>query len=114
MQEQYDDDQTSSPEESVRLIVDITPELSQGIKTVAAKNNLSVQEYVVYLLEQAVFPEKPPTKRPHRPLNREAVDRLLRHHEEMMRAHASEEFTDSVELLRQAREDRRRELEGDE
>ena len=44
MQEQHDDEQTVSSKEHVRFIVDITTELSQGIETATAENNLSVYE----------------------------------------------------------------------
>jgi hypothetical protein len=44
-------------------------------------------------------------------LNRAEVDDLLRYREEIRRAHPGQVFEDSVELLRQAREERTRELE---
>ena len=44
-------------------------------------------------------------------LNRAAVDRLLRTREAIMRAHPGQVFEDSVETLRQLREERTRELE---
>jgi hypothetical protein len=109
VQHQYDDDEQSSPEEP--FIIDLVPELKRRIRAAAAENGLSVQEYLERLLDQTVPGEKTATQRPRRPLNREAVERLLQHHEERQRAHAGEEFSDSVELLRQAREERTRELE---
>ena len=47
----------------------------------------------------------------HQRLNREAVEELKRYREEIKRAHPGQVFEDSVELLRQAREERTRELE---
>lgn len=111
LQHQYDDDQPGRPKKRSRLIIDIVPELRRRIKVAAAENDLSIQEYVGRILEQAVPPEKPPLKREHRPLNKAAVEDLLRYHEEIKRAHAGQGFEDSVELLRQAREERMRELE---
>src|SRR5438067_1946920 len=102
---QYDDDQTSG------LIINIVPELSRRIKKAAAQSNLSVQEYVGHILEQTVpFEANAEEKRTGR-LNRAAVDELMRYREEIRRAHPGQVFEDSVELLRQAREERTRELE---
>ena len=44
-------------------------------------------------------------------LNRKAVEELKYYREEIRRAHPGQVFEDSVELLRQAREERTRELE---
>jgi hypothetical protein len=111
MQHHYDDDQTNRPKKRTRLIIDIVPELRRRIKIAAAENDLSVQEYVGRILDQAVPPEKNPTQRQHRPINRAAVDDLLKYREEIKRAHPGQIFEDSVEVLRQIREERTRELE---
>src|SRR5213082_1398220 len=104
MQDQYDD-QTSD------LIIKISPALRRRIKTAAAQSNLSVQEYVERILERAVLHETNPVEKRNRGLNPAAVDELLRHREEIMRAHPGEVFEDSVETLRQLREERTKELE---
>jgi hypothetical protein len=111
MQHHYDDDQANRPKKRTRLIIDIVPELRRRIKIAAAENDLSVQEYVGRILDQAVPPEKNPTQRQHRPINRAAVDDLLKYREEIKRAHPGQIFEDSVEVLRQIREERTRELE---
>jgi len=105
VQHQYDDDQTND------LMINIAPELHRRITIAAAQSNLSVQEYVEHILEQTVPPETQPNQRQRRPLNRAAVDELLRFREELIRAHPGEVFEDSVETLRQLREERTRELE---
>lgn len=66
---------------------------------------------VEHILERAVLHETNPVEKRDRGLNRAAVDELLRHREEIMRAHPGEVFEDSVETLRQLREERTRELE---
>lgn len=69
-----------------------------------------MQEYVERLLEQAVPPETAPLHRTGR-LSRAAVDQLLRTREAIRRAHPGQVFEDSSELIRQAHEERARELE---
>ena len=102
---QYDDDQTSD------LIINLVPELRRRIKIAAARSGLSVKEYVEAILEQTVPPETQPNRRQRKSLNRAAVDELLRFRGELKRAHPGEVFEDSVETLRQLREERTRELE---
>ena len=111
IQHQYDDDGVARPKKRSRLIIDILPELRRRIKIAAAENDLSVQEYVGRILEQAVPHEKIFVQRQRRPLNRAAVNDLLGYREEIKRAHPGEVFEDSVETLRQLREERMRELE---
>ena len=104
-QHQYNEDQSGG------LIINIVPELSRRIRKAAAQNNLPIQEYVGRILEQVVPPETNPTQEGSGRLNRAAVEELKRYREEIRRAHPGEVFEDSVELLRQAREERTRELE---
>ena len=52
-----------------------------------------------------------PEQRRYKPLNRAAADELLRFREEITRAHPGQIFEDSVETLRQIREERTREPE---
>ena len=113
MQRAYDDDQTRTnpPQVRSRLIIEIVPELRRRIEVAAAKNDLSVQEYVQHILDQAVPPEPDSTERQRRPLSRAAVDKLLQFREELMRAHPGLVFEDSVETLRQIREERMQQLE---
>ena len=105
---QYNDDQANS------FIINIVPELRKRIKIAAEQSNLSEQEYVERILEQAIPSETNFAQRRSGQLNRAAVDDLLRYREEIRRAHPGQVFEDSVELLRQAREERTRELEHNE
>lgn len=110
MQNSYSDDQRGLPEKPLRLIIDITPELSRRIDLAARQNDLSIQEYVGSILEQTVPSETNLTRR-RRGLNSEAVEELLRFQEEIKRAHPGVVFEDSAETLHQIREERTRELE---
>src|SRR6266576_7156563 len=111
MQSQYNDDQNRVPGKRPRLMIDISPELRRRIKIAAAQKDLSIREYVEDILDQAVPPEKSLLeKRERGRLNSAAIDDLLKTREEIMRAHPGQVF-DSVETLRQLREERLKELE---
>ena len=114
IQHQYDDDRSEQSKKRTRLIIDIVPELRRRIKVAAAENDLSVQEYVGRILDQAVPPERNQEQRERKPLNREAVDRLLQTAEAFERTHPGLVFEDSAETLHQIREERMRELESNE
>jgi hypothetical protein len=101
----------SRPKKRSRLIIDIVPELRRRIKIAAAENDLTVQEYVGRILEQAVPPERNSTREQYGCLNRAAVDKLLQTREAIIRAHPGQVFEDSSELIHQAHEERSRELE---
>ncbi len=103
--QQYNDDQTNG------LIINLVPELRRRIKKAAAQSNLSEQEYVEHILEQAIPPEGNFIEKSSGRLKRAAVDDLLRLREEIRRAHPGQVFEDSVETLRQIREERMRELD---
>lgn len=105
IQHQYDDDQTSD------FIISIVPELRRRIKKAAAQRNLSEQEYIERVLEEAVPPEASSVERQSGGINRAAVDELLKYREEIRHAHPGQVLEDSVETLRQIREERTRELE---
>src|SRR6266568_9363305 len=107
-QRQYSD---NLPGKRPRLMIDISPELRRRIKIAAAQKDLSIREYVEDILDQAVPPEKSLLeKRERGRLNSAAIDDLLKTREEIMRAHPGQVF-DSVETLRQLREERLKELE---
>ena len=111
MQSHDSDEHNKLPGKRPRLIIDISPELRRRIKIAAAQKDLSIREYVEDILDQAVPPEKSLLeKRERGRLNSAAIDDLLKTREEIMRAHPGQVF-DSVETLRQLREERLKELE---
>ncbi len=103
--------EVSRPKKRSRLIIDIVPELRRRIKIAAAENDLTVQEYVGRILEQAVPPERDTVQEQYGRLDRAAVDKLLQTREAIMRAHPGQVFEDSSELIHQAHEERSKELE---
>lgn len=110
MQSQYSDNQRDSHGKRLRLVIHLTPDLSERIKMAATERGLSEHEYVENILEQTTPPQTNLTQK-RRGLNSEAVENLLRTSEEIMRAHPDVVFEDSVETLRQIREERTRQLE---
>jgi hypothetical protein len=112
-QHEYDDDQMN--QSKTALLIYVVPELLRQIRETAARHDLSVQEYVNRVLEQSVASkartDEAEIEQKSEGLNRAAVDRLLRTREAIMRAHPGQVFEDSVETLRQLREERTRELE---
>src|SRR2546425_3428086 len=84
MQQQYDDDHTRHSKKRSRLIIDIVPELRRRIKVAAAQNDLSVQEYVGRILDQAVPPEVNPGQRQY---NHSIVQRLTNCYDSVRRSY---------------------------
>lgn len=101
----HNDDQTNG------IIIKLVPELRRRIKKAAARSQLSEQEYIGYILEQVVPSEESAAEEKSGRLNQAAVRDLLHFREEIRRAHSEQTFEDSAELVRQAREERTRELE---
>jgi hypothetical protein len=106
-QSQYSDDHNKLPVKRPRLMIDISPELRRRIKIAAAKQDLSIREYVESILDQAVPSEDPHTKKllPHA-VRPESLQRLLRTREQIIHERQGRPFTDSTELIRQMREER--------
>ncbi len=113
VQREHDDDQVD--QSRTGLFIDVAPELLERIKKAAVRRNLSLQEYVRHVLERSVSSkadiDEVEDRQQWKPINRAAVDELIRYREEIRRTHPGLVFEDSTELLRQAREERTRELE---
>lgn len=110
MQQHYNDDRGNDFLSEI-MMLHVFPELRQRIGIAAAQSNLSVQDYVVHILDQTV-PSKPePEQERSGRLNRVAVDKLLQTREAIMRAHPGQIFEDSSELIHRAHEERSKELE---
>lgn len=102
--QQFSDDQNN-------LNITIYQELRRRIILEVARSNLTVQAYVEQILEQNVPPESPYLQNQRRGLNKAAVEDLLRFQDQIKHSYPGQVFEDSVEALRQIREDRTRELE---
>lgn len=105
-------------EQRSQLVLDITPALRQRIERAAARGDLSAPEYAARLLEQTVPSEEENDQeaeetRPTsgRPVTQAFVDEMRRIREEWERNHPGVVAEDSVELIRQMREERTEQLE---
>lgn len=89
-----------------RIMVDVSPELRRRIKLAATQRDLTVREYVVHILDEAVpqAPAAPPVER--RKMTHEDAAALLQLSEEFARAHPDMSLVDSTEIIRQMREER--------
>jgi hypothetical protein len=109
-----DDEQTENARKRTRITIDVSPEMRRRIKMAALQNDLSIGEYVGRILEQIVPEEALFKERQHRPVTREAIERLLSFREELIKETNGVLFEDSAEILRQEREKRTRYLMGEE
>ena len=93
------------------LTLDLDAELMRRIRFAAARSRLSIRDYVEDALEKVV-PEEDDVQetQERKKLSTEAINDLIRMREEIMKAHPGVIY-DSVETLRQVREERDRELE---
>lgn len=103
-------------EQRTQIVLDITPALRKRIERAAAHSDLSTAEYAARLLEQTVPEEeeqeavKVQTTR-GRPVTPVFAEEMRRIREEWQRNHPGVVVEDSVELIRQMREERTEQLE---
>jgi len=88
-----------------RLIVDISPELRRRIRIAAAERDLSLRAYIEDILEKTV-PAQTAANEPMHSEMPKAVEALLQFQEQIRQAHPDVEYEDSVDLLRQTRQER--------
>jgi len=96
-----------------RITIDVSPELRRRIKLAALQHDLSIGEYLGDILEEAIPKEESMTHQERRPVTREAFERLMKFREKLLKETKGELFDDSVEILRQQREERTRQLMGE-
>jgi len=92
-----------------RVTLDLSAELSERVQAVARQHNLSASQYLESLLEEIV-PKHSNAEQVRRPVTLEDVERLMRVREQLLRDRGGKPFESSVELLRQEREEREKEL----
>ena len=95
-------------EKKRRFTLDLDPELQLRLKVAAALKGISMRQYCLTAIEKElakedIGPNDPPS------FNLEAFDRLISLRDEIFQGQVSQ--TDSVELIREAREIRTKELE---
>ncbi len=106
--------QTDKTKKRSRITFDVSPELRRRIKLAALQDNLSVGEYVSRILEEAVPEETSTVERKWHPIPDDFLERVYRVRERVIQDSKGELFEDSTELIRQMREERTRELMGEE
>ena len=112
--EDEDEDMGDNAKKRTRITIDVSPEMRRRIKMAALQNDLKVGEYIGRILEENVPDEVPAKRIQGHPVTREAIERLLRFREELIKETNGVLFEDSTEILRQEREKRTRHLMGEE
>lgn len=101
--------QSHQGKKRTRIMVDVTPDLRRRVKIAAAEQDVSVRDYVVQILEQALADGRSPRTDRGNPVTAEAVERLAATRDLILQGRT---FTDdSADLIRQAREERDAELD---
>ena len=101
-----------NPDEETSITIDISSELLNRSKVAAAKEMLSVEEYICRILEQNVLDETSFTTKKRKVITSEDIERLNQFREQLSRETKGHVF-DSTEMLRQEREKRTHYLMGE-
>ena len=112
--EDEDDDMGDNAKKRTRITIDVSAKMRRRINMAALQNDLQVGEYIGRILEENVPDEAPAKRIQGHPVTREAIERLLRFREELIKETNGVLFEDSTEILRQEREKRTRHLMGEE
>ena len=94
-----------------RITIDVSPELRKRIKMEAAKNQISISEYLGRILDEAVPQEDSLLQLEKKPLTREKLEHVLKVREEIIAHTGGYTFEDSTAVVRQMREERSKEME---
>jgi hypothetical protein len=100
-----------TPENDALLAIKISHALRSRIKRAANSSNLSVDEYLERVLEQAMQQEEEAVQTPQKPLSQEQLARVLQASEQISQSTQGQVFEDPVEVIRKMREERLQELE---
>lgn len=98
----------------VRLTFDLDDSLRRRIKLQALKNDLTINEYLTRVLDDVVPVEESSEQARRQPVSREAIERLLRFREALIKETNGTVFDDTAELLHEEREKRINQLTGEE
>ena len=99
----------AQPAKRSRITFDVKPELRHRIKLAALEKDLSIGEYLGYILEQAV-PKTTSTIEQRRPATRKMLEELREVRELILQDRNGQPFEDSAEMIRQMREERTKHL----
>lgn len=97
--------------ERTRITIDVSPELRQRIRLAAFQNDISINEYVSNILEQAVPNQETISLEKRHPIPPEFLEQLFRLREQIFRESNGHIFEDSAEAVRRMREERTKYLE---
>jgi hypothetical protein len=104
------DNQQFIPQE--RIPVEISRQLYYRIKAEATRRHIPTRQYLEDLLDETV-PESTDVITPGHPPTQENLDKLKEISERLYRENNYQFFEDSVEVIREMREERLRELMGE-
>ena len=90
----------------VRLSFNLTPDLRRRIKLAALNQNLSLSKYLGQVLEKVLPLEEDVTKARYHPVTNKTLEAVDRIRERLMQGREENFFGDSVESIRQMREER--------
>lgn len=96
------------PTPKKRFTLDLEPEMQRRLKVAAALKGISMRRYCIDAIEGALIKD-PTTTTTGRGLTKKGFDQLIALRDEIFQGRKS--FTDSVDLIREAREQRTEELE---
>lgn len=106
----YDDHDNHADNEKtkkrVRMTFDVAPDLRRRIKLAAINNNMTLNEYLGQVLEEVVPLEEEMTQTRYRPVTNKTLEAVDRIREMLMQGREENFFGDSVESIRQMREER--------
>ncbi len=104
-----DDNALASNEKTrkwIRLSFNVTPDLRRRIKLAALNQNLSLSKYLAKVLEKVVPFEEEITEARYHPVTNKTLEAVDRIRERLMQGREENFFGDSVESVRQMRDER--------
>lgn len=113
LRKQEFDDNEEQPNKTTkrpRITIDVSPELRRRIRVAASQKDMSISEYIGRILDEAV-PDPAIMQQERHPATRKMLDELMQVRDQILQDRNGRPFEDSVELIRQMREERSRELE---
>lgn len=93
-----------------RIEIDVDSELSARIIAAAEQQKLPVKQYLEGLLDE-IIPSQSGTPNTRRSISRETIERIRQFREQLLQERGGIPFDNSVDLLREAHEERERELD---
>lgn len=114
--DEFADDKRRSnkPKNRSRFTIDVDDDLRRKVRIIAAKKDVSVNQYVTAALKEKLARETIEEEQVGQPVSQEAIDRLQRFHDRLACETHGELFDGTTELIRTMREERTKYLMGEE